>query len=201
MKIITMILLLLSVGCNQHSEIKTNMTDNVHLNQIRNEPSSGIDKIGRRLLPNDSLKFDKDSFKDFWVSFQNDLKNNDKEKVMQSFEFPIHLIHPVIFTYSKDCDTISYTKNELKYHNVDMTKENFQLYYNFMFSDYLKKSVAETTANDILKNGYINNVVRGVSYIFPYNEDNIVNNCYSDHSMTFNFFFKQSSWIIGVSAL
>ena len=79
---------------------------------------------------NDTLKIEK-----FWNDFKKNVRDNNKEKIIKCLNFPIRAIHPVLFRFAQDCDTITYIKNEKKYRDFDITESNIMEYYDFIFVD------------------------------------------------------------------
>lgn len=149
----------------------------------------------------DSILLDTVALKSFWGNFQNNLHNENRQKVIEVLDLPIHAIFLVLFRYAVDCDTLAYIENEKKYWNFDIDTNNIVQYYDFVFTEVLKKIINQTSVNDLLSKGYINDKIPGLTYIFfPKNYDVKVN-CSNDHNLKFYITCKENRWLIGIGGL
>lgn len=146
-------------------------------------------------------KIDTLSLRIFWNSLQKSIVEDKRQDVIEKFNFPIRSIFPVIFKYAHDCDTTSYTKNEEKYNDVDITPDNIKSYYDFVFTEELKRVIIDTSIDDLLSKGHLNEKIPGLTYAFFPKNYNIKVNCINDHNMKFYFLFKNTSWRITISGL
>lgn len=79
-------------------------------------------------------KIEKD-FEKFWTQFQQLVKIKDKTNIKSSLIFPIYAINIVDFEYACDCDTVNYIKRSEKYNDIVISDDNFDNYYDFVFSE------------------------------------------------------------------
>ncbi|KAF2515804.1 hypothetical protein E0W68_12690 [Flavobacterium salilacus subsp. salilacus] len=200
-KIIVLLLLLFVVfSCGFSEEKKEKHQQNI-ISQEGNEYMPLISdtlKVREEKLP---LPIDTASLGNFWSNFKKNLKDNNKNEVIEVFNFPIRAIHPVIFKYAHDCDTLAYIQNEEKYIDFDITQDNILQYYDFVFTKELKQVVAQTSLDDLLTKGYGNTVAPSVSYTFFPKEYDIKVNCPNDHNLQFYISYKEDNWSISVGGL
>jgi hypothetical protein len=137
----------------------------------------------------------------FWNSFKDDLKNNNKLKVTSKLVFPAHAVHLVTFKYSHDCDTTAYVLNQKKYSKFDITSQNVDKYYDFIFSDVLREIISQTSAEELLQKGYRNEVLPGITYIFFAKDYNVKVACPNDHNLKFYIICKKNKWSIEIGGL
>ena len=138
----------------------------------------------------------------FWSNFKNNLKENNKKEVIKVFNFPIRAIHPVLFRYAHDCDTLAYIENEEKYHDFDITHENISQYYDFVFTKELKQVIAQTSLDDLLTEGKIYTEDNpSIIYTFFPKKYDIKVNCPNDHNLKFYMVYAENRWSISVGGL
>ena len=200
-KIIALLIVLFAVfSCGFSEDKREKENQNTVSQESKEYVSVPVDtlKIEEEKLP---LPIDTASLENFWNSFKNNLKENNKREVIKVFNFPIRAIHPVLFKYAHDCDTLAYIQNEEKYHDFDITHENISQYYDFVFTKELKEVIAQTSIDDLLTKGYGNTVVAGVTYTFFPKKYNIKVNCPNDHNLKFHITYKENSWSMSVGGL
>lgn len=188
------------LSCGFSEDKKENQQQNI-VSQESNEYTTILTdslKIKEKEL---TLPIDTASLGNFWSSFKNNLKENNKKEVIKVFNFPIRAIHPVLFRYAHDCDTLAYIENEEKYHDFDITHENISQYYDFVFTKELKEVIAQTSLDDLLTKGYGNTVVPGLTYTFFPKEYDIKVNCANDHNLKFYISYRENDWSISVGGL
>ena len=164
---------------------------------LSSEKSDTINIANEQIVP----QIDTLSLSAFWESLQRNISIDKREVVIEGFNFPIRAIYPVLFKYAHDCDTISYSENEDKYHNFDITQNIIGDYYDFVFTEELKKVISETSVKDLLSKGYVNKKIPGVTYTFFPRDYDIKVNCPNDHNMKFHFIFKNNKWKISIGGL
>lgn len=204
MKLVIIVLSFISVwSCNAKKENKTNTQNDI------STIFGGDKNLSVEFKKKDTLKTKKEqvtpqidtlSLRDFWVNFQRNISEDNKQEVTKVLNFPVRAIYPVIFKFSHDCDTISYIQNEEKYNNFDITKENVEEYYDFLFSGVLKKAISQTTVDDLLKKGIRYEDNSGITYqIFPKNYIKV--DCPNDHLIRLHISYKKTHWSISISGL
>ncbi len=181
---------------NKHNKIEK--VSAKPLNNTQKEPKSIAFKVVEKEM---TSKIDTLSLSVFWNSLQKSIIEEHKRDVVAKFNFPIRAIYPVLFKYAHDCDTITYVKNEEKYHDFDITLDNVESYYDFVFTEELKKVVTETSIQQLLSKGYLNEKIPGLTYSFYPKDYDLKVSCSNDHNMKFNFIYKNSSWKITISGL
>jgi len=145
------------------------------------------------------LSFDSISLCAFWSNFQYNISNGRKKEVIDALEFPIHAIFPVIFRYAHDCDTITYIKNMKKYYDFDITMSNIDEYYDFIFTNTLKKIIKQTTIQNLLDSKDVSS--GGFILMFFPKDYDIKVNCSNDHLMKFYIGYDNKQWKIGIGGL
>ena len=200
--IVFLLVVLVASGCTLRYE-KTNMENegeevSAEPNNTAEDPKSiGFYEVEQEIKPNiDTL-----SLRVFWNSLQESIVEEQKRAVVSKFNFPIRAIYPVLFKYAHDCDTLSYVENEEKYHDFDITLDNVESYYDFVFTEELKKVVTETSIQELLSKGYFNDKMPGLTYSFYPKDYDLKTSCVNDHNMKFNFIYKNDTWKITISGL
>ncbi len=173
-----------SLNSNEHKTISYEKNDMKYF--VRNNKTSNTDTLSLDI---------------FWNDLQKNIIKGQRKEVISKFNFPIRAIYPVIFKYAHNCDTVWYTKNEEKYCNFDITMDNIDKYYDFVFTDELKKVITETSTQDLLSKGYLNKKIPVLTYSFFPKDYDLKVNCPNDHNMKFNFIFKHDRWKITISGL
>lgn len=205
MKLVIIILSFISVwSCNAKKENKTNTQNDISTIFWGDKNLPVVFKKKDRLKTKKEQvapQIDTLSLRDFWVNFQKNISEDNKQEVTKVLNFPVRAIYPVIFKFSYDCDTISYIQNEEKYNNFDITKENVEEYYDFLFSGVLKKAISQTTVDDLLKKGIRYEDNSGITYqIFPKNYIKV--DCPNDHLIRLHISYKETThWSISISGL
>lgn len=141
----------------------------------------------------------------FWANFQNNLRNDNKQEVIDVLEFPIRAIFLVLFKYAYDCDTIAYIEGEKQYGDFDIYKNNVFEYYDFIFSETLKEIVQQISFSDLLNENNIDKnssgLILGLTLqLFPKNY-NVKVNCSNDHLLKFHISFENKKWNIEIGGL
>ena len=62
--------------------------------------------------------------------------------------FPIYAINIVDFEYACDCDTVNYIKRSEKYNDIVISDDNFDNYYDFVFSEKFTKVISQISFGD-----------------------------------------------------
>lgn len=137
----------------------------------------------------------------FWVDFQNNLRNDNKQRVIEVFEYPIHAEHIVIFKFAYDCDTTALVIERDKYAEFDIEKNNIVEYYDFVFTDVLKEIIYQTSVEDLLSKGYKNTKIPGLTYTFSPKNYRVKVNCFNDHNLKFYITYKEHKWRIEIGGL
>lgn len=146
-----------------------------------------------------SFSIDTISLKNFWNSFQGNIRTNNKSKVIEVLEFPVHAVFLTAFQFSYDCDTARFVRDEKKYLDVDIDKNNAMKYYDFMFGGILKEMILNTSAEDLVQKG-MNSSAPGIAFRFFVRDYIPKGKCYFDHSVY--FYFRQiggKHWLISIS--
>lgn len=144
------------------------------------------------------IQIDTVSLKEFWNSFKENINYDNKNQIIEVLKFPVHAIHPVMFRYAHDCDTTAYIENEKKYENFDIDSNNINKYYDFIFSDVLKKIISQTSTQDLLKKGIRSKSSPMLIYVFFPKDYNVKVNCPNDHNLKFYFHQELKNWKIGI---
>ena len=205
LKFIFILLSIYLFSCNRILKEKDEnyQTEYVNKTNLNHSESIAIINSFKDSLSSNEIDLkDSLSLKLFWCDFQNNLRNNYKQKVIKDLEYPIHAIFPVIFKYACDCDTLEFIKGQEKYEDFDITKNNVIEYYDFIFNDTLKDIILQTSFEDLLYKGIWNShKIEGLTYnIFPKNY-NIKVKCSNDHLIKLYINFKNNKWIIGFGGL
>lgn len=137
----------------------------------------------------------------FWNNFQENIRSNNKKAIIEVLEFPVHAIHPVLFRYAHDCDTVAYIKNEEKYASFDIDKNNINEFFDFVFSEVLKEIIEQTSTQDLLKKGHRSKTFQGLTYTFFPKNYKVKVNCPNDHNLKFYLSYDNSNWRIGIGGL
>lgn len=199
---LVIIVLICFWSCNSKKETKAVTQHDIP--KVLKENKTSPFKFNEKILSNNNIEqaiqIDTLSLRDFWVNFQKNINEDNKQEVTKVLIYPVRAIYPVIFKFSHDCDTIAYVQNEQKYNNFDLTKENVTEYYDFLFSVKLKEIIRLTSVDDLLNNGIIYDNNSAITYqIFPKNYFKV--NCSNDHLMRFHISYKETHWRIEISGL
>ena len=141
------------------------------------------------------------SLKKFWSNFQSDLTKNNKEKIIECFEFPIQAYYFVLFQFSYDCDTIRFIENEKRYYNYEINRNNFKTNYDFIFTEEFKYIINNTSYDSLIKNAIISKDGKSLIYsFFSYNYYSNLN-CFSDHCLYLYINQDFGKWTIKVGGV
>ena len=136
--------------------------------------------------------------KKFWEGFKKDISTNNIKNIAAKLNYPIRAIHPVIFKYSYSCDTIAYIKDEEKYENVDINREDMSRYFDFVFDDVLKNIISKISYHDLLQEGHLSE--SSVSFsIFPKHYMKVP--CPNDHNIKLYLIKRNGVWSVSIGGL
>jgi hypothetical protein len=139
----------------------------------------------------------------FWHKLQNNLRNGNKQEVIEVFKYPIHFEYILLLKFAYDCDTVFYAENSDKYNDFDIDQHNIDQYYDTVFTHYLKDMIYRTSVNDLLKKGHRNKKISGIAYEFFPQEfyKYAYDNCPNDHLIIFGIGFENNKWSIEIGGL
>jgi|SRR4030095_4674578 len=143
------------------------------------------------------LSIDTVSLGNFWSSFQKNIRANNKRKVIDVLEFPIHAIFLVTFQFSYDCDTAKFILNENKYLGFDIDKNNVQQHYDLIFSKILKEMILNTSLKDLTEKR-LESDGKNFTYAFFVRDFKPKGKCYFDHRIYFYFNQLDKNWKIAI---
>jgi hypothetical protein len=147
-----------------------------------------------------SFIIDSNALNIFWVSFQEDIRNRNYEKLKGKIKFPVHLEVFVPFQFAYDCDTNKFRRNEVQYMENDIYPENISQYFDFMFCDVLSEIILEIDYTDLVKKGIWSKSKPALTFrIFP--KDFLQVECPSDHALHLNFHYEKEKWRIEINGL
>ncbi|QTY27304.1 hypothetical protein [Flavobacterium sp. CS20] len=171
-----------------------------HMPDTTGQRLEELKKIGETKDTIPDFPIDTISLEHFWNNFQNNIRNNNKDKVIEVLEFPVHAIFFVTFQFAYDCDTLKFMRNEDKYADFDIDNNNVMEYYNFMFCNTLKEIILQTSTKDLLKDGIRYKNRPGLIFMF-YPKDYREISCPNDHNLQFYIRYENNRWHIGIGGL
>lgn len=135
----------------------------------------------------------------FWDKFKSDLRNENKEKIIENFSYPIHLAHLINFQLALDCDTTQFISNEEVYANLSLeNKKDFIKYYNVVFSPEMKKIILATDNSSLFKKDMKFNKSNKLIYRFFARDYGFQSSCNRDINLRYYFFQEENLWKIKI---
>lgn len=188
---------LLTSSCNE--KVSTNVKEDANVQSDSFYAKNTVEAFSNK----DSLGevLDTASLYNFWTTFKKDIQADNKEYIVNVLEYPVRAYHLVLFQYAHDCDTTTFIKNEKEYYNLDINQTNVYEYYDFIFTDVLKKIIQQTSFEDLISKGIKEKGKPWLTYRFFPKDYDVQVNCSNDHLLMFYISEENDGWKIGIGGL